>query len=360
MATLPRFKGKVIPKFPSNVYAQGPLTVSKSGLDYTFGFNPGLYSVDANPTANAQLIVYDTGSESSSRVAFQDLIDLSTIGTAQLGDNSVTFAKIQDIAQDTLIGRYSSGAGDPQTVAPGTGLSLSGGTLSVNLVTLLDAISSTQGSIIYRNGSSWVALGPGTSGQFLSSGGAGANPSWVSASGTGDVTGPASSVDNEVALFNGTTGKAIKRSSLTATVVKATSGVLSAATAGTDYVAPGTATAFTAQQYATLATLTDGANISWNVASGQKAKVTLGGNRTMNAVTNAVEGATYLLWVIQDGTGSRTLAWTTSGAGSFDFGTEATPVLTTTASRADLLAFEAITVGGTLKLRFAGIRKGFS
>ena len=55
--------------------------------------------------------------------------------------------------------------------------------------------------------------------------------------GAGDVSGPASSVDSELALFNSTTGKLIKRASLTG-LVKATSGVASAATAGTDFVAP--------------------------------------------------------------------------------------------------------------------------
>jgi hypothetical protein len=48
-------------------------------------------------------------------------------------------------------------------------------------------------------------------------------------------------------LFNSTTGKLIKSATLTG-IVKATAGVASAATAGTDYVAPGTATTFTAQQ----------------------------------------------------------------------------------------------------------------
>jgi hypothetical protein len=56
--------------------------------------------------------------------------------------------------------------------------------------------------------------------------------------GTGDVSGPASSVDSEIVLFNSTTGKLIKRATLSG-LVKATSGVASAATAGTDYVAPG-------------------------------------------------------------------------------------------------------------------------
>ena len=56
--------------------------------------------------------------------------------------------------------------------------------------------------------------------------------------GAGDVVGPAASVDSEIALFSSTTGKLLKRASLTG-IVKATSGVASAATAGTDYVAPG-------------------------------------------------------------------------------------------------------------------------
>ena len=60
----------------------------------------------------------------------------------------------------------------------------------------------------------------------------------LTGTGAGDVSGPASSVDSEIALFDSTTGKLIKRASTTG-ILKGTSGVLSAATAGTDYVAPG-------------------------------------------------------------------------------------------------------------------------
>lgn len=52
--------------------------------------------------------------------------------------------------------------------------------------------------------------------------------------GSGDVTGPASSVDSEVALFNSTTGKLLKRANITG-LAKLTSGVLSAATPDVDY-----------------------------------------------------------------------------------------------------------------------------
>ncbi len=41
------------------------------------------------------------------------------------------------------------------------------------------ALGSTQGNILYRNGTVWTVLAPGTAGQQLKSGGAAANPSWV-------------------------------------------------------------------------------------------------------------------------------------------------------------------------------------
>jgi hypothetical protein len=56
-------------------------------------------------------------------------------------------------------------------------------------------------------------------------------------------------------------------------------------------------------------TLTDQAAIDWNLALGGAAQVTLGGDRTMNAPTNMVNGARYRLKVIQDGTGTRLLTW---------------------------------------------------
>ncbi len=55
-------------------------------------------------------------------------------------------------------------------------------------------------------------------------------------------------------------------------------------------------------------TLTDGANIAYNVANGLKAKVTLAGNRTLDALTNVSDGHSGALTIIQDATGSRGLA----------------------------------------------------
>lgn len=54
--------------------------------------------------------------------------------------------------------------------------------VATTLTALIDAaIGSTQGDVLYRSGTAWTVLAPGSSGQFLSSGGASANPSWSSA-----------------------------------------------------------------------------------------------------------------------------------------------------------------------------------
>ena len=45
------------------------------------------------------------------------------------------------------------------------------------------AFGSTQGSVIYRSASAWTALTPGSSGQFLTTNGAAANPSWGTGTG---------------------------------------------------------------------------------------------------------------------------------------------------------------------------------
>ena len=81
-------------------------------------------------------------------------------------------------------------------------------------------------------------------------------------------------------------------------------------------------------------TLTDGATITWNAASGRIATVTLGGNRTMAAPTNLKAGH-YTLTVIQDGSGSRTLTWN----GAFKWPAQTAPTLSTAANARDILTF---------------------
>lgn len=70
--------------------------------------------------------------------------------------------------------------------------------------------SDAQGDIMFYNGTDYVRLAPGTSGQFLKTQGAAANPVWATAAGTGDVVGPAAATANGITRYSGTTGKLVK------------------------------------------------------------------------------------------------------------------------------------------------------
>ena len=84
-----------------------------------------------------------------------------------------------------------------------------------------------------------------------------------------------------------------------------------------------------------VATLTDGANISVDLGANQNFTVTLAGNRTLDNPTNIVVGQTGSIFIIQDGTGSRTLSF----GSYYDFAGGTAPTLTTTASAVDRIDY---------------------
>mgnify|MGYP003142465423 FL=1 len=92
-----------------------------------------------------------------------------------------------------------------------------------------------------------------------------------------------------------------------------------------------------ARAYNPITTLTDAASITNNFALGNNFLVTLGGNRTLAAPTNAVAGQTGNIYVIQDGTGSRTLGYNTA----WQFVSATVPTLSTGASDVDILCYVA-------------------
>ena len=81
-------------------------------------------------------------------------------------------------------------------------------------------------------------------------------------------------------------------------------------------------------------TLTDATTISWDASLGQIATLTLGGNRTLANATNLKVG-TYVLHVIQDGTGGRTLTF----SNQYRFTGNVSPPLTANANSRDMFSF---------------------
>jgi hypothetical protein len=187
--------------------------------------------------------------------------------------------------------------------------------------------------------------------------------------GAGDVVGPASSVNNKVALFDGTSGKLLKDSGLslsgtntgdeTTTTVGA---LINGATAKTtpvdaDYVGlmdsaasnvlkklswanlKATLKTYFDTLYATTAASVTTVTYSGTttidlstIPNGGIARITLTGNITIQ-LSNGTDGKKFVLELIQDGTGSRTVSL--SGT-YFRFGTDITSfTATTTASKMD-------------------------
>ena len=81
--------------------------------------------------------------------------------------------------------------------------------------------------------------------------------------------------------------------------------------------------------------LTDGTTITPDFSAGNNFSVTLGGNRTLANPTNMTVGQSGIIYVSQDATGSRTLAY--GAYWKFPGGTA--PTLTTTASATDALVY---------------------
>lgn len=135
--------------------------------------------------------------ESYAPVASQWINTISTSGvpgSAQPGfsdlSGQATLGQLPNIGSNTILSNITGG-----TTAPAAN----------QLTSILDTILGTaQGSVIYRSGTVWTALGPGTSGQVLTTNGASANPSWTAVTGTGTVT--------SIATNNGVTGGTITTS----------------------------------------------------------------------------------------------------------------------------------------------------
>ncbi len=101
------------------------------------------------------------------------------------------------------------------------------------------------------------------------------------------------------------------------------------------YGAIDTAQTWTKGQRAEVTALTDAATIAVDFADSNNFSVTLGGNRTLGNPTNQVAGQSGSLFVTQDGTGSRTLAYSSD----WEFAGSTAPTLSTAANAVDRIDY---------------------
>jgi hypothetical protein len=211
----------------------------------------------------------------------------------------------------------------------------------------------TAGAAIFDASGVISSVAPGTSGNVLTSNGT----TWTSAppsgGGSGDVVGPASSVDSEVALFDGITGKLLKRASATG-VAKLASGVLSASNVNLASEVTGTlpnanTTATSSNTNSAIVARDSSGNFSagtitaslTGTASGNEVPLTFstGLTRAVNTVTvNTTQNITKLSNLTTNG-----IVYTTGSDGTLNSGPLTGDV--TTSGAAATLANTAVTPG---------------
>ena len=86
---------------------------------------------------------------------------------------------------------------------------------------------------------------------------------------------------------------------------------------------------------ADIVSLTDAASIAVDFNTGQNFAITLAGNRTLENPTNCVAGQVGSIFIVQDGTGSRTLAF----GSNWDFPDGTAPVISTSINSVDRLDY---------------------
>jgi len=151
------------------------------------------------------------------------------------------------------------------------------------------------------------------------------------------VTGGSITGITDLAVADGGTGA----STLTGIIKGSGTSALTTATVGVDYAGIDTAQTFTKGQRGEITTLTDGATVTPDMADSNNFTLTLGGNRTLANPSNLTAGQSGSIFIVQDGTGSRTLAY----GNQYDFIGGTAPTLSTAANSVDRIDYVVRTTG---------------
>jgi hypothetical protein len=101
---------------------------------------------------------------------------------------AVTAAEALEIAQtyvDDFLAAHPLSAGSGISLTPPDGNIGHNISVAAQVQEILDQISTTRGTVLFRGAADWEALAPGTAGKILQTNGAGADPTWVTPSGGG-------------------------------------------------------------------------------------------------------------------------------------------------------------------------------
>ena len=229
-----------------------------------------------------------------------------SIDTAHIGDLQVTTGKI---AADAITGaKLADDAVDSEHYTDG---SIDTAHIADDQVTLAKMAGLTRGSIIYGNASgNPAALSVGSNTYVLTSDGT--DISWASAS-SGSARSVSGDTDNGVITWKTSDNTFVVESNL---------------------LFDGDKITITGGIKTNIESATDGSTVTFDLDTANTHTVTLAGNREL-AISNEDAGQKFIINLVQDGSGSKTVTWfsTIKWAGG------SAPTLTTTANKADSFGF---------------------
>lgn len=324
---------------PLTTGVTGTLPVANGGTGVTTSTGSGNVVLSTSPTLVTPILGTPTSGDLTN-CTFPTL-NQNTTGTAAglsttlavtSGGTGVT--TLTGLAKGNGTSAFTAAAAGTDYLAPPSGTAIlkanSGGALA-NATAGTDYLAPPSGTALLK-ANSGGALANATAGtDYVAPGGALGTPS--SGTLTNCTSIPVNQATGTLPVANGGSGA----TTLTGVLKGNGTSAFTAATAGTDYVAPGTATTFTAVQGYAPATLTYAASQTWDVSTNPIATLAPTGNVTSFSISNATAGRTYVLKVTQDTT-ARTIAYTSA---NFKWAGGSAPTLSTGSGAVDYYIFIA-------------------
>lgn len=175
-------------------------TTTATELGYVNGVTSAIQTqLDAklSTTLSNGTVLIGNGSNVATAVTLTGDVTTTNAGVTAIGSNKVTLGQMAQVATATFLGRTTAGTGNVEA------LTVTQATALLNNVVGDSGSGGTKGLVPAP------ASGDAAANKFLK-----ADGTWTAPSGTGDVTGPASSTDNAIARFDSTTGKLLQNTSL--------------------------------------------------------------------------------------------------------------------------------------------------